>query len=246
MEAPTREKILVTDDDPTLTTVVGMALEEAGYQVRVASNGLEGLQSLYQWRPDLVILDVMMPKLDGWLACQRIRELSDVPIMILTAKDGESNELNGLSVGADLYMTKPFALTVLVARVEALLRRAKLTPGTAKHAVVSTGHLEIDLSKHEVRWDGQALDLSPTEFRLLAALASKPGTVIPHRELLTQVWGPEYVNEDLYLKLYVCYLRQKIESDPSHPRYIITKRGVGYYLNDSVSLEDPHGQRSNL
>ena len=246
MEAGTREKILVTDDDPSLTRVVGLALEEAGYQVQVARNGLEGLQRLYQWRPDLVILDLMMPRMDGWLTCQRIREVSDVPIMILTAKEGEHYELNGLQVGADLYVTKPFTLSVLVARVEALLRRSRLASGAPRQTSVRTGHLEIDLRKHEVRLDNHPVDLSPTEFRLLAALASRPGEVISHRELLTQVWGQEYVNEDLYLKLYICYLRQKIERDPSHPKYIITKRGVGYYLNDSVSAEDAKSRRGSF
>ena len=241
-----REKILVTDDDPSLIRVVGMALEEAGYQVQFATNGLEALQQLYQWRPDLVILDVMMPKMDGWVTCQRIREVSDIPIMILTAKDGESNELNGLHVGADLYVTKPFTVSVLVARVEALLRRSRLGSGSPKQTVVTTGHLEIDLSKLEAKLDGKPIDLSPTEFRLLAALASRPGEVISHRELLTQVWGPEYVDEDLYLKLYVCYLRQKIEKAPSHPRYIITKRGVGYYLNDAVSIEEPKSRKAGF
>jgi len=246
MEVATREKILITDDDPSLTTVVGMALEESGYEVQFASNGLEGLQRLYRWQPDLVILDVMMPQMDGWLTCRRIREVSDVPIMILTAKEGESNELNGLHVGADLYMTKPFAVSVLVARVDALLRRSRIASGAQKRTVVRTGHLEIDLAKHEARQDGRQIDLSPTEFRLLAALASRPNEVISHRDLLSQVWGPEYVNEDLYLKLYICYLGQKIEKDPSHPRYIITKRGVGYYLNDGVSVDEARNRMGSV
>lgn len=236
-----KEKILVIDDDPSVTRVIGIALEDAGYQVRVASNGLEGLQQLYGWRPELVILDLVMPRMDGWVACQRIREVSDVPIVMLTAKEGESHELNGLRVGADLYMTKPFTVSVLVARVEALLRRTQLASGLPRQMVVRTKRLQVDLSKHEARLDGRLVDLSPTEFRLLAALASKPGEIVSHRDLLTQVWGPDYVNEDLYLKLYICYLRQKLEVDPSHPRYILTKRGVGYYLNDTVSTEEADG-----
>lgn len=241
-----KAKILVIDDDPSVTRVVGMALEEVGYLVQVAGNGLEGLQRLYEWRPDLVILDLVMPRMDGWLTCQRIREVSDVPIVMLTVKGGDAHELNGLRVGADLYMTKPFAVSVLVARVEALLRRTQLASGLPRQTLVRTKRLQIDLSKHEVRLDGRIVDLSPTEFRLLMALASRAGEVISHRELLTQVWGPEYVNENLYLKLYIYYLRQKLEENPAHPQYIVTKRGVGYYLNDTVLAEEAKSLAANF
>ena len=234
-----KERILLIDDDASLTRVLALALEEGGYQVQVAGNGLDGLQRLYQWRPDLVILDVMMPRMDGWETCRRIRELSDVPILMLTAKGGEADELKGLRGGADLYMAKPFAVSVLLARVEALLRRSRLASPPARDHVVTAGDLRIDLARHEVTLAGQPIDLSPTEFRLLATLASRPGEVVPHRELLTQVWGPEYAGEDLYLKLYICYLRQKIETDPSHPRYVILKRGVGYYLGDGTARRGP-------
>lgn len=232
-------KVLVTEDDASLRDVLQLALQEAGYQVQTAANGLEGLRRMYRWQPDLVILDVMMPQMDGWEACQRIREISDVPVLMLTAKTGEANELKGLREGADHYMTKPFLVSVLVARVEALLRRSRLHQGNSKPTVVTVGDLKIDLARHEVTLANRRIDLTPIEFRLLAALAAKPGQVIPHPELLTQIWGPDYSGESLYLKLYIRYLRQKIEKDPGNPRYILTRRGVGYCLDDGSDAGRP-------
>ena len=234
-------KVLVIDDDESLTKVVELALETAGYKVAVAHNGLEGLQQLFHWRPDLVILDVMMPRMDGWETCRRIREVSEVPIILLTAKSGDANELRGLHGGADLYMTKPFAISVLVARVEAMLRRSKMAAPRVKPSVVTVGDLRVDLARHEAHLAGRPLELTPTEFRLLAALATMAGEVVTHRELLTQVWGPEYAGEDMYLKLYIRYLRQKIEKDPARPAYIVTRRGVGYYLNDGATSPEDGG-----
>ncbi len=242
-----RDKVLVIDDDEALTKVVAVALEAAGYWVAVAQHGLEGLQKLFQWRPDLVILDVMMPRMDGWETCRRIREVSNVPILMLTAKVGDANELKGLREGADLYMTKPFAVSVLVGRVEALLRRSRLgAEMAAKPTVVTCGDLRVDIAKHEATLNGKVLDLTPTEFRLLAALAAKAGEVVAHRDLLTQVWGPEYAGEDMYLKLYVRYLRQKIEKDPARPAYIVTRRGVGYFLSDGTAYADQEAAASAL
>lgn len=231
--------VLVVDDDPGVTSLLKRGLTYEGYRVDVASTGKEGLDLAREQPPDLVILDVMMPRMDGWDTCQRMREVSDVPILMLTAKGGETNELRGLRGGADLYVTKPFSVSVLIARVEALLRRSRLAAGVPKPEVVTVADLQVDLAKQEASLAGQTVDLSPTEFRLLAALAAKAGQVLSHRELLSQVWGPEYQEEDLYLKLYIWYLRQKIEKDPSHPRHIITKRGVGYYLTDGKSPEEP-------
>jgi two-component system KDP operon response regulator KdpE len=174
----------------------------------------------------------MMPRMDGWETCRRIRELSSVPIVMLTAKSALPDELKGLNIGADLYITKPFVIEVLIARVEALLRRSRLTADQPRRQTIVCGELTIDEAKHEVTLGDQIIDLSPTEFKLLAALAHRVGEVVTHRELLAQVWGPEYVDEDLYLKLYIRYLRQKIEADPSKPSYILTRRGVGYWLED--------------
>ena len=233
MENVDGAKILLIDDDDSLPMVLEIALVQAGYKVQRARNGLEGLQYLYRWRPDLVVLDVTMPRMDGWETCGRIREVSDVLILMLTAKAGAENELKGLKGGADQYVTKPFLVSVLLARIEALLRRSRHSPEAAKPATVAVGDLKIDLARQEVSVEDRSVDLSPTEFRLLAALASRPNEVIPHQQLLTEVWGPEYAGESFYLKMYVRYLRQKIEDDPAHPRRIITRRGVGYYLNGS-------------
>jgi DNA-binding response OmpR family regulator len=228
-----KDKILLVDDDPNLTKVVCLALTEAGYEVHIAANGVDGLHELYQWRPDLVMLDVMMPRMDGWETCRRIRELSAVPIVMLTAKSALPDEVKGLNIGADLYITKPFVIEVLIARIEALLRRSRLAMEQPRRQNIVCGELVIDEAKHEVVLAGRSIDLSPTEFKLLAALAQRAGEVVTHRELLAQVWGPEYVGEDLYLKLYIRYLRQKIEANPSNPTYILTRRGVGYCLSDS-------------
>ena len=225
-------KILLIDDDPSLPGMVRQALEQVGHELRTAGDGLEGLKALYQWRPDLVILDITMPRMDGWETCERIREVADIPIMMLTGMTGAGNEMRGLRDGADLYMTKPFALSVLVARVDALLRRSHMATAGPRQTVISIGDLQLDLAKHIATLAGKAIEFSPTEFRLLAALASTPGQVVPHRDLLTTVWGPEYADQDSYLKLYIHYLRQKIEKDPTRPEYLVTRRGVGYYLCD--------------
>ncbi len=232
-------KVLLIDDDDSLTRLEEMVLREAGYRVQSARNGIEGLRRLYEWRPDLVILDVMMPKMDGWETCRRIREVSDVPVIMLTAKAGEPNELQGLEGGADLYMAKPFQMSLLLARIRALLRRSRLPATPAERTVVTVGGLRIDLDRHEVTRDGLPLELSPTEFKRRAALAAAPGRVVPREELLSKVWGQQYASEDLYLKLYIRYLRQKLEDDPSAPAHIITKRGVGYYLNDAPAPFTP-------
>jgi len=225
-------KILLIDDDPSLPGMVRQALEQVGHELRTAGDGLEGLKALYQWRPDLVILDITMPRMDGWETCERIREVADIPIMMLTGMTGAGNEMRGLRDGADLYMTKPFALSVLVARVEALLRRSHMATAGPRQTVISIGDLQLDLAKHSATQAGKPIDLSPTEYRLLKALASTPGQVVSHHELLTTVWGPEYADQDSYLKLYIHYLRQKIEKDPTRPEYLVTRRGVGYYLCD--------------
>ncbi len=228
-----KERILLIDDDISVTEMLGLALGQAGYQVDVAHSGREGLQRLYEYRPDIVLLDVMMPQMDGWETCRRIRELSDVPILMLTAKSGEENEVRGLKAGADQYAVKPVVIPVLTARVEALVRRGKARTTHAANRRVVVGDLTVDFARQQAFIGDSSLELSPTEYRLLACLASKPGEVIPRAQLLTDVWGPEYRGEDLYLKLYICYLRQKIEPNPSNPQYIITRRGVGYYLNDA-------------
>ncbi len=224
-------KILLIDDDLQLTELLDVVLRGVGFEVRVAHAGLAGLRRVYEDRLDLVILDGMLPGIDGWEVCRRIREVSNVPILMLTGKSGDADKMRGLMAGADVYMTKPFDIQVLLAQVEAMLRRTDSSNGCEASTLMQVGDLEIDLRRREARLAGRPLRLTPLEFRLLSALASRPGEVVPGRELLTLVWGPQYAGESVYLKLYISYLRQKIEEDSRSPRYILNKRGVGYYLN---------------
>jgi DNA-binding response OmpR family regulator len=226
-------KLLLIDDSQDIQKLVGMFLERDGYQVLRASNGQEGLRQLAQGQPDLVLLDIMMPDVDGWETCRRMREISNIPIIMLTAKAQEIDIVRGLEMGADDYVTKPFDLSELRARIQSLLRRTRVAESDEKSPLVlSDNWLHIDLSKHIVMANDRPVDLTPTEFRLLAALVQKAGCVIPHRKLLRQVWGPEYGDEVHYLKLYVRYLRQKLEKDPSNPEYLLTEWGVGYRFRE--------------
>lgn len=229
-----REKILAIDDSPDLLRILQVCLEREKYRVFTAGNGREGLQRIYSVQPDLVILDVMMPGMDGWEVLSRLREMSDVPVIMLTAKGREVDIVRGLGLGADDYITKPFGTAELVARVRALLRRNK-TPAIRRLTRYQDNGLTIDLERHEVRVKGTPVDLTPTEFRLLAVLVQNAGKVVPHRTLLTLVWGEEYADEVHYLKLYVRYLRQKIEESPSNPRYILTEWGVGYRFREPAT-----------
>lgn len=227
-------KILVIDDDEEIAQLVCLWIERKGYEAIVAKNGLEGLRELHRERPDLVILDVMMPEMDGWDVCQRIREISDVPIIFLTAKAETADKIMGLNLGADDYMTKPFEFSELVARVEAALRRAggaaDWTP-----ALFEDDGLVVDFQNHQVFRDGQNVKLSPTEFKVLACLLRNAGRVATQDQLLSDVWGSEYSGALGYVKLYVRYLRQKLERDPSRPKWIRTERGVGYKFVRSSS-----------
>lgn len=228
-----KDKALIIDDDVAFTRVIQLRLEQEGYEVIIADSGIEGLRQAYDGHPDLVILDVMMPGLDGWETCQRLREICDVPIIMLTAKDGKVDTVRGLELGADDYVTKPFSTEELVARMRALLRRARLPLSPHPPTVYADGELVVDFAKHRVMVRGKRVDLTPTEFRLLSCLARSPGRVIPHKTLLIRAWGPEYIGETQYLKLYIRYLREKIEKDPSKPQYILTEWGIGYYLREN-------------
>lgn len=222
-------RLLLIDDSQDIQKLVGMYLEGEGYEVVQASSGREGLRQLTKNRPDLVLLDIMMPEVDGWETCRRIREVSNVPVIILTAKSQEKDVVRGLETGADDYVTKPFDPAELRARIESLLRRThEMVDGERSPQVLDDGWLYIDLSKRIVKSNGKPIDLTPTEFRLLAALVQQVDRVIPHRDLLQQVWGPEYSEEVHYLKLYIRYLRHKLEKDPTDPKYFLTEWGVGY------------------
>jgi len=229
-----KQTILVIDDDHDLTVMLTAQLERRNYRVVVASNGREGLQKAYQARPDLIILDIMMPEMDGWEVCQRLRELSNVPIIMLTARNIKGDIVKGLESGADDYLTKPFSAVELEARIQAVLRRSDSTDGKtkARSSFYSNGYLTIDFDRRTVKVRGEIIELTPTEFKLLSCLVRNEGRVLPHRYLLTEVWGPEYADEVDYVKLYVRYLRLKIEEDPSEPVYIQTEWGVGYRFSE--------------
>lgn len=222
------DKVLVIDDDTTLLNLLQQSLQKAGYEVMTATNGLQGLQKMYEERPDLIILDVMMPRMDGWETCRRIREMSQVPIIMLTAKDEEADKIRGFEYGVDDYVTKPFSFAELTARVTAVLHRTRQRPPQRKPAVHRVNDLLIDLENRRVTKNGEVLDLTPTEYRLLATLVENAGRVLSHEQLLSDVWGPEYVDDTGYVKRYIWYLRQKLEDDPSQPEYILTERGFGY------------------
>lgn len=224
------ETILVIDDDTGLLRLLQLGLEREGFSVITASGGKEGLRQAYQSRPDLVVLDVMMPDIDGWTTCQRLREMSDTPIIMLTARGGEKDILRGLVLGADDYVAKPCNFDELKARIHALLRRAKTPANPAWRTAYDDGKLTVDLSNGTVSLNGSTVHLTPTESRLLMCLMSQAGQVISHKELLTRVWGPEYSDEVGYLSVYVHYLREKIEDDPANPQYVRTRWGMGYYF----------------
>jgi two-component system KDP operon response regulator KdpE len=224
------ETILIIDDDRTLIDLLGQSLGKAGYEILSATNGIDGLQVLYKHSVDLVILDVMMPRMDGWETCSRIRDISDVPVIMLTAKDEEADALKGFQCGVDDYVTKPFSFAELTARVKAVLQRARKTPADSQRKVYVFDELVVDAENSQVTVRGKPVSLTPTEFQLLLTLAQNAGRILSHEQLLSQVWGPEYVGEPGYVKRYIWYLRQKIEADPSAPEYIITERGFGYKL----------------
>ena len=226
MEHP--KKILVIEDDEDIRTVVATRLKRAGYETTTASDGKDGLRHFYGDRPDLVVLDIAMPVMDGWQVLERLREVSDVPVLILTAATQEREKLRGLRSGADDYITKPFSGEELLARVEVALRRASSSADEPGSTSYSDPEIAIDFQKHEVFVRGEAVDLSPTEFRLLAALTRNPNQVLSQDQLLNQVWGREYVGSLDVVRLYVGYLRRKIERDQETPTLIETVRGFGY------------------
>ena len=221
-------KVLVIDDDPTLAKALRLYFGKLGYQVSVAHDGVEGLRQVYDCRPDAIILDIMMPKMDGWELARRIREVSEVPIVMLTARKQEHEIIRGLKLGADDYVPKPFSLKELEARVGAVLRRSKLSPARVESLLYSDDYLIVDAVRWEVRREGNKVDMTSTELHLLLYLVENEGRVLTHRQLLEKVWGAEYVDELDYVKLFIWRLRQKLEPDPHNPRYLITERGVGY------------------
>ncbi|MBV9706592.1 MAG: response regulator transcription factor [Chloroflexi bacterium] len=220
--------ILIVDDEPRIRDLVRMNLELEHYRVIEASNGQEALEQLREHLPDLVILDVMMPGIDGFETLRAIREVSTVPVMMLTVRQSEQDKIHGLDLGADDYLAKPFNPRELLSRTRALLRRSFMPTPSRKTEIVVDQDLKIDFARREVIVRGQKVVLRPTEYRLLYHLVSNAGRLLTHETLLSKVWGHEYRDEAHYLRLYIAYLRHKIEKDPAHPKYIFTERGVGY------------------
>lgn len=223
-----QKKILVIDDDPSLVALLYHSLTEQGYEVYKAHDGQEGLRQIHSHQPDLIILDIIMPKLDGWQVCRRTREMSDVPIIMLTTRGKEEDIVRGLDCGADDYLSKPFSVTELLARVRAVLRRAALPPPTEEPIAYSDGYLTVSLAERRVVVQGKPVKLTPTEFRLLAQLVENAGRSLTYSQLLEKVWGWEYTDDIDYVRIYISHLRQRIEKDPSQPQYILTEYGVGY------------------
>lgn len=220
-------KLLVIEDDPTLNQLLTRNLERKGFEVLSATHGKQGLRLAYQNHPDLVILDVMMPEIDGWQVCERLREVSDVPIVLLTAKISQDDVMRGLQLGADDYVKKPFNLSELELRIKAILRRTSMEHRDYD-PLYEDSTLRIHLERRQILRHGTAVHLTPTEFRLLSYLVRNRGHVVPREELLTEVWGPEYIDDTSCLSLYIRYLRAKLEEVPSNPQYIRTEWGVGY------------------
>ncbi len=225
------KRILVVDDEPRMIGFIRMNLELEDHMVIEAHSGLDALDAIRTQLPDLVLLDVMMPELDGFETLRMLREFSDIPVIMLTAKGEENDKVQGLELGADDYITKPFGPRELSSRIKAIFRRLE-KPSTEEAILAIDDRLSVDFNRREVIVGGERVKLRPTEYRLLYHLIRNAGWTVPHDQLLQKVWGYEYRDEAHYVRLYVNYLRDKIEADPSNPQYIITERGVGYRFTD--------------
>jgi two-component system KDP operon response regulator KdpE len=228
MNAPT---VLIVDDEKSLRDFVRRNLEVRGFNTQTAANGLEALALFNTYNVDLVILDVMMPRMDGLETINRIRQHSLVPVIVLSALGEETDKIRALNLGADDYLTKPFGVGELLARVQAVLRRSRYNEAPSGVDRIVRGELVADLERHEVRQGEKVLELTPTEFNLLVYLMENAGKVLQHQMILQNVWGPEYGPESEYLRVYIGRLRQKIEADPANPKYLHTERGIGYLFS---------------
>ena len=224
-------RILVVDDEERMVRFIHLNLEHDGFQVIEAFNGTKAIDQVRSSLPDLILLDVMMPDMDGFEVLRIVREVSSVPVIMLTAKGEEDDRVRGLELGADDYVTKPFSPRELVSRVRAVLRRTDST--SSIHGIIEVDNrLKLDFDRREVWVEGELVKLRPTEYRLLYHLVQNAGWVVSHDQLLAKVWGYEYRDEPHYVRLYINYLRKKLEKDPSKPKYILTERGVGYRFVD--------------
>ena len=237
----TKYKILAVDDEQRMVRFIQLNLEQDGFQVITAYNGKEALEQVRTQLPDLILLDIMMPDINGFEVLKKIREVNNVPVIMLTAKGEEDDRIQGLELGADDYITKPFSPRELVSRIRAVLRRTKAFQEDQVDIVEVDDRLKIDFSRREVWVEGEKVDLRPTEYRLLYHLVQNAGWVNTHEQLLSKVWGFEYQDEPHYVRLYVNYLRKKLEEDPSNPKYILTERGVGYRFVDYRRNKDKSG-----
>lgn len=220
-------RVLVIDDEPQIRRFLRISLEASGYEVHEVATGLEGINRAAQLRPDLIILDMGLPDIDGLEVLRRLREWTTTPTIILSVRDADDDKVAALDAGADDYLTKPFSLEELMARMRVAQRHTH--PGPQSH-VFKAGSVEVDLSRRQVTRNGEAVKLTPTEYALLRLLIQHTGRVLTHKQILREVWGPEYVEETHYLRVYFAQLRQKLEEDPSLPRLILTEPGVGYRL----------------
>ena len=227
-----KNRILVVDDEKGLVKLIRLNLEHDGFEVFEANNGTQAMDRLRAVLPDLVLLDVMMPDMDGFQVLRMIREVGTTPVIMLTAKGEENDKVRGLELGADDYVNKPFSPRELTSRIRAVLRRGSFSDQTDTGKISVDDRLQIDFDRHEVWVDGALVQLRPTEYRLLYHLVKNAGWVLTHDQILSKVWGYEYEDEPHYVRLYVNYLRKKIEKDPANPRYILTERGVGYRFVD--------------
>lgn len=226
------KKILVVDDEERMARFIRLNLEHDGFLVIEAYRGMDAIRLLREQLPDMMLLDVMMPDIDGFEVLKMVREVSAVPVIMLTAKGEEDDRIKGLEMGADDYITKPFSPRELTSRVKAVLRRVETTGTGAGEVIEVDEHLKLDFDRREVWLDGKLIKLRPTEYRLLYHLVQNAGWVLTYDQILTKVWGYEYRDEPHYVRLYVNYLRQKLEKDPADPKYILTERGVGYRFVD--------------
>ncbi len=231
-------RILVVDDEERMVRFIRLNLDHDGFQVVEAYTGQQAMDKLRETLPDLVLLDVMLPDIDGFELLRMIRENHDIPVIMLTAKSEEDDRVRGLELGADDYVTKPFSPRELVSRVKAVLRRTDTTRAQSSGIINVDDRLKIDFDRREVWVDGELVKLRPTEYRLLYHLVQNAGWVVSHDQILAKVWGYEYRDEPHYVRLYVNYLRQKLEEDPANPKYILTERGVGYRFVDYKRLNE--------
>jgi two-component system, OmpR family, KDP operon response regulator KdpE len=227
-------KVLVVDDEPALLRAVGAALKARDYEVATAVTGQAAIDAVALEAPDLIVLDLGLPDIDGIEVCRRVRQWTDVPIVVLSAEGSEHRKVLALDEGADDYVTKPFSTAELLARIRVALRHAKDRGPTGDEAILQVGDLAVDLARHEVAVGERKVDLTPKEFAFLALLARWPGRVLTHRAILQEVWGPEYGSESQYLRVYASQLRKKLDDDPSRPR-LVTEPGVGYRLVDPAA-----------